>query len=142
MNEDKNKDVDIDVKNSYNNIVNFFNTNSDIEPFYKKTKQECFDSNCYSSSTMIILTIEKLFEEISNLKDDIEFNKVNNNLSNSFLLELKKCKQEFQESNKDFSLLLTEYWGMLLLGQKLNIITFEEAQNLIGEFSINKFNLK
>ena len=37
----------------------------------EKVRQECFDNNCQSINTMVIITIKRLADEIQDLREDL-----------------------------------------------------------------------
>ena len=56
--------------NSYDSVKNFFNTNARVEPYWNEVREQCIRDNCQSVPTMMILTIEKLLDEIDNLEEE------------------------------------------------------------------------
>lgn len=59
--------------NGWNRLVEFFETNKQIQPYYEEIIEECRRDQCFSYPTIMILTIEKLLEEIEDLKDEYDF---------------------------------------------------------------------
>ena len=59
--------------NSWNRLVGFFKTNKQIQPYYEEIHEQCRRDNYFGMATMMIMTIEKLLEEIDGLKDEIDF---------------------------------------------------------------------
>jgi hypothetical protein len=52
-------------------IFEYLKNNPITKPIYKKVRQECFDNNCQSINTMVLLTIERLADEIQRLREDL-----------------------------------------------------------------------
>lgn len=59
--------------NGWNRLVKFFETNKQIQPYYEEIIEECRRDQCFSHPTIMILTIEKLLEEIEDLRDEYDF---------------------------------------------------------------------
>lgn len=59
--------------NSWDRIEKFFKENKDIAPYYTETVEECRRDNYFGCATMMVITMEKLLEKISDLEDDIEY---------------------------------------------------------------------
>lgn len=60
--------------NGWKRIVDFFETNKQIKPYYEETIEECRRNQCFGMATIMVLTMEKLLDEIEDLKDEIDFN--------------------------------------------------------------------
>jgi hypothetical protein len=59
--------------NSWKQLVKFFESNEQIKPYYEEIVEECRRDNYFGMATMMIMTIEKLLEEIDDLKDEYDF---------------------------------------------------------------------
>ena len=53
---------------SFDRLVKFFEENVAIKPYFNAISTECKKNECYSLSTIMILTIEKLLDEIHRSK--------------------------------------------------------------------------
>ena len=51
---------------SFDRLTEFFKENSIIKPYFDVITEECKKNKCYSLATRMILTIEKLLDEINN----------------------------------------------------------------------------
>lgn len=58
--------------NGWNRLVEFFESNKQIQPYYEEIVEECRRDNYFGMATMMVMTIEKLLEEIEDLKDEID----------------------------------------------------------------------
>lgn len=54
--------------NGWKRLVEFFETNEQLKPYYEEIKEECRRDNYFGIATMMVMTIEKLLEEIEDLK--------------------------------------------------------------------------
>ena len=52
-------------------ILEYLKNNPITKPICEKVRQECFDNNCQSINTMILLTIERLTDEVQGLREDL-----------------------------------------------------------------------
>ena len=59
--------------NGWNRLVEFFKTNKQVQHYYEEIAEECRRDLCFSQPTIMILTIEKLLEEIEDLQEEYDF---------------------------------------------------------------------
>ena len=52
-------------------ILEYLKNNLVTKPICEKVRQECFDNNCQSINAMILITIERLADEIQDLREDL-----------------------------------------------------------------------
>lgn len=50
--------------NGWDRINTFFQTNHEIQPFFKETSEECLRDGCYSLPVIYVMTIEKLLNKV------------------------------------------------------------------------------
>lgn len=62
----------ISKSNSWDRLINFFVNNKEIEPYYKMAQQKACNCQYFGTDIICILTIEKLLDEIQNLKDELQ----------------------------------------------------------------------
>ena len=60
------------ASNSWSSLVDFFETNEIIKPYYQEVIEECRKDNYFGMSTVMIMTIEKLLEKVTDLEENIE----------------------------------------------------------------------
>lgn len=56
--------------NGWKKISEFFETNKSIKKYHEEIVEECRRDNYFGVATMMIMTIEKLLNEIEQLKDE------------------------------------------------------------------------
>lgn len=55
----------ISKSNSWDRLVRFFENSDEIQDYYKLSREECKKYNCSSEAIMMIVTIEKLLENVN-----------------------------------------------------------------------------